>query len=210
METHGYLTPEEARAQGVRWRPRHTAPTERSKERERICKSQVVLPELTMVGWSGWLCWVCRRVPLRNAQPWSWYGCGSCRAVDAGAAAALGGRRLLPLGQHSIMNGVSIRLSTPKGPGLDAKFDQLVSIGQGWQELREWSDAETVRLVDHLGDRVGDLPESVSLPRWQEWFPPSRQASADAFLRLLKTQRPWLLDLGPRLGDVVWLAEGES
>jgi len=210
METHEYLTPEEARAQGVRWRPRHAAPTVRSKEREQIRTSQVVLPELTIVGWSGWLCKVCRRVPLRNSAPWSWFGCGSCRAVDARAAAALGGKRLLPLGQHSIMNGVGIRLSTPDGPGRSAKFEQLVSIGQGWQELDQWRDAETARLVAELRDRIAELPESVPVPQWQEWFPASRQASADAYLRLLQAQQPWLLDIEPRLGDVTFLAKGES
>ncbi len=43
---------------------------------------------------------------VAERQPWSWLGCETCRVVDARAASLFGGRRILPLGQHSIMNGV--------------------------------------------------------------------------------------------------------
>ena len=209
MEADGYLTPDEARAQGVRWRPRLAAPTERRKELELLRRAEVLLPDLGMAGWSGWLCHVCRRAPLRNSAPWSWFGCSPCRDVDAWAARALGGQRILPLGQHSIMNGVGIELSTPDGPGRDATIDQLVAVGQGWRQLDEWCTAESERLVAEVRERCGDVPGSVSLPQWQQWFPPSQAASADAFSRLLRTQQAWLIDVDPRLGDVAWLVGDE-
>jgi hypothetical protein len=173
-----------------------------------LAAAEVVLPGLSLRGWSGWLCHVCRRVPLASQPPWSWFGCPFCRQVDARAASALGGRRLLPLGQHSIMNGASIPLSMLAGPGRDATIDQLVSIGLGWKQLGEWCDAEGARLVREAGQRERTLPDAVPVPQWQEWFPPGLAASADAFARLIAEQQPWLIDIEPRLGDVEWLAEG--
>jgi hypothetical protein len=208
MDADGYLTPDEARAQGVRWRPRRAAPTERRKELERLQHAEVRLPDLSMIGWSGWLCRVCRRAALRNSAPWSWYGCGSCRMVDARAAAALGGQRLLPLGQHSIMNGASIRMSMLEGPGRDAKVDQLDAISEGWRQLDEWCVKESERLVAEVLDRFGRVPESVPYPQWQEWFPSSRTTSADALSRLLREHQPSLIDVEPRLGDLAWLLGG--
>ncbi len=173
---------------------------------DQLAATVVVLPELGFRGWSGWLCKVCRRVPLPNQQPWSWYGCQACRAVDQRAAGRFGGKRILPLGQHSIMNGIGIRLATPEGPGLTAKFEQFVALGRGWQDIDAWAEIEGERLVAAAEGFGSRLAESVPLPTWQEWFPPSREASADAFARLIALQQPWLIDLESKVGDVAWLA----
>ena len=179
-------------------------------EADQLAAAVVVLPGLALRGWSGWLCKVCRRVALPNRQPWSWFGCETCRAVDRRAATLFGGERILPLGQHSIMNGIGIRMSTPEGPGLTAKFEQFVALGRGWQDIDAWAGLEGERLVAGMpGSRAGGV-ESVPLPRWQEWFPPSREASADAFARLIALQQPWLIDIETRVNDVAWLTGGES
>ncbi|MDP1876215.1 MAG: hypothetical protein Q8M17_01460 [Actinomycetota bacterium] len=166
----------------------------------------VTLPALDVRDWRGWLCKVCLRMPLESVPPWSWFGCAYCRNVDAWAARAFGGRRLLPLGQHSIMNGGSIPLSMPEGPGRRAKARGLMAIGEGWRQLSEWREMEAARLVDELRGRIGDLPDSVPVDQWQEWFPPGLPASADAFARLVKQQRPGLAEIDPRVVDVDWLA----
>ena len=171
-------------------------------EADQLAATVVLLPDLGLRGWSGWLCKVCRRVPLRNQKPWSWFGCESCRAVDRRAAALFGGRRILPLGQHSIMNGASIRLSTPDGPGLTARFEQFAALGRGWQDLDAWAVLEGDRLVAQLPEEGRRADEQVPLPQWQEWFPPSRAASADAFVRLIGLQQPWLIDMERLVGDV--------
>jgi hypothetical protein len=170
-----------------------------------LAAAVVVLPDLAIQGWSGWLCKVCRRVPLPNRQPWSWFGCETCRVVDARAASLFGGRRILPLGQHSIMNGIGIRLSTPEGPGLSAKFEQFVALGRGWNDLYDWAAVEGERLVASLPESSTDKRESVPLNLWQEWFPPGRVASADAFVRLIAEQQPWLVEMEPLVIDVDWL-----
>ena len=179
-------------------------------EADQLAATVVQLPGLGLRGWSGWLCKVCRRVPLRNQKPWSWFGCESCRAVDRRAASLFGGRRILPLGQHSIMNGASIRLSTPEGPGLTATFEQFAALGRGWQDLDSWAVLEGDRLVAQIPEEVRRADEQVPLPRWQEWFPPSRAASADAFVRLIGLQQPWLIEIEPQVGDHAWLAGEEG
>jgi hypothetical protein len=179
-------------------------------EADQLAAAVVVLPGLALRGWSGWLCKVCRRVALANRQPWSWFGCETCRAVDRRAASLFGGERMLPLGQHSIMNGIGIRLSTPEGPGLTAKFEQFVALGRGWQDIDAWAALEGERLVAGMRGVGVDEAETVPLPWWQERFPPNREASADAFARLIALQQPWLIDIETRVNDVAWLTGGES
>jgi len=173
-----------------------------------LAAAVVVRPDLAIQGWSGWLCKVCRRVPLPNRQPWSWFGCETCRVVDARAASLFGGRRILPLGQHSIMNGAGIRLSTPEGPGLDAKFEQFVALGHGWEDLSRWAAVEGDRLAATVPVEDWGPSESVPLATWRECFPSGRAASACAFTRLIAEQQPWLVEMDPRVGDVDWLTVG--
>jgi hypothetical protein len=112
------------------------------------------------------------------------------------------------LGQHSIMNGASIRLSTPDGPGLDAKFEQFVALGRGWEDLSRWASLEGERLAATVPDADWRESKPVPLATWQEWFPAGRAASADAFTRLIVEQQPWLVEMDPRVGDVDWLTGG--
>jgi len=179
-------------------------------EAEQLAATVVLLPGLGLRGWSGWLCKVCRRVPLPNRKPWSWFGCEPCRAVDRRAAALLGGERILPLGQHSIMNGIGIPLSTPEGPGLAARFEQFAALGRGWQGLDAWAEFEGDRMAAMIPEADGLPDGEVPLPRWQEWFPPGRDASVDTFIRLIALQQPWLIEMEPRIGDAGWLAGEDS
>jgi hypothetical protein len=108
------------------------------------------------------------------------------------------------------MNGASIPLSTPEGPGLAAKFEQFAALGRGWRDIDAWAEIEGDRLVAQIPEEVRRPDEQVPLPRWQEWFPPSRAASADAFVRLIGLQQPWLIEMEPRIGNVGWLAGEDS
>ena len=170
----------------------------------------VTLPDLTLQGWSGWLCKVCRRVPLRSQPPWSWFGCEECRAVDRRAASVFGGRRILALGQHSIMNGASIRLPVAEGPALTAKLEQFAMLGSGWKDLSDWAVLEGARLVGDLLAHSEGMSGSVPIEAWLAHVPPGRVASADAYVRLLALQQPWLIEIEPRLGDAGWLTGEES
>lgn len=133
MEEHQELTHAEALAQGVRWRPSDEVAQQRLIE-QGVGRRHLTLPALEFRDWRGWMCKICLRMSLESVPPWSWFGCMYCRNVDAWAARAFGGRRLLPLGQHSIMNGRSIPLSMPDGPGRRAKARGLMAIGEGWRQ----------------------------------------------------------------------------
>jgi hypothetical protein len=64
-------------------------------EAQQRAATVVLLPDLGLRGWCGWLCRVCRRETLPNLRPWSWLGCENCRCVDRRAASAFRGERLL-------------------------------------------------------------------------------------------------------------------
>jgi hypothetical protein len=162
IEVPGYLTPEEARAAGVPWRPRHRKETDR--DRLDTCRVLLTPAARNVPGW-GWLCRVCGRVPLKDSERWSWLGCRLCFKVDARAARLLGGERLIPLGCHSIMNGAGIRLSTPDGPELADAVQRVVAMSSAWTLLDEWGDAEFARLAAEAAQRQPEHPGSVSVPQ---------------------------------------------
>ena len=109
--------------------------TARQREAKDIAESHVRLPSLEIVGYRSWLCEVCARELCKDAERWSWLACGRCRAVDAGVAHRLGGRRFLPLGRHSIMNGAGIPLSASEGPELTAMFERVVAMSDACDRL---------------------------------------------------------------------------
>jgi hypothetical protein len=149
-------------------------------------------------------------MPLRDSERWSWLGCQICRNVDARVARRLGGKRFVPLGMHSIMNGAGIRLSTPEGPELTTMFERVVAMSASWDLLNQWGDAEFARLAADAASRLDEPAEAVRLTLWREWFPPSREASADAYSRMLGEQFAWVVEADPVLSDARWLAGGRA
>ncbi len=64
------------------------------------------------------LCLVCARGTAGGTTRWSWLACGSCRAVEK--ARGWLGMRVLPLGRHSILNGVALRVAEASSEQADA------------------------------------------------------------------------------------------
>jgi hypothetical protein len=207
IEIEGYLTPEEARAAGVRWTPRYRF----ENARDRLNAATVLLtPAHRNVTTVGWLCNICARLPLKDAERWSWLGCRICFAVDARVAERLGGKRFIPLGRHSIMNGAGVRLSTLKGPGLTAQLEGVQVMWASWDLLFEWGAAEVARLVAEAKGRLDEPADAVPFPQWEEWFPAGRGASANAYAAMLALQYPSLIEAYPEFGDAQWLAESPA
>jgi hypothetical protein len=100
------------------------------------------------------------------------------------------GIRVLPLGRHSLMNGVGRRVVS--GPSTDADADteafcqSFNALGLSWSRLSEWGDAEVRRLASLAAFDVEDVP----LDHWQRAFPVSAAASVDAYERFLQTKLP--------------------
>ena len=71
--------------------------------------------------WSRWdiayllkLCSLCARNTVDAGTRWSWLACGMCREVNLAIRDIVGADRgVLPLGRHSLMNGLGLR-GSPK------------------------------------------------------------------------------------------------
>ena len=175
-------------------------------EEQRLSEPRVVFPTLDVDGYSGWLCKVCLRSVEPDLQPWSWFGCEHCRAVDRRVGGVFGAKRFLPLGQHSMMNGLGLRPDETSGAKVVAFHDQLTAMNRGWGSLHQWRKERAAELTwilrAILGDDINEIPLSV----WTETMDPGPQASAREYRDLLRHQHPWMLDLEERFDDVAWLA----
>jgi hypothetical protein len=129
------------------------------------------------------LCIVCWRGTAGGTSRWSWLGCEDCRAVNDALARAWGFRPLA-LGRHSLMNGIGVRGDAPPDVQ-ERQLARLAAFVSGDGRLRDWRRQEYGRLAADF-DPLADIPLRV----WQQQWPPSRRASADAFSRLLGRELP--------------------
>ena len=127
------------------------------------------------------LCNVCARGPAGGTSKWSWMGCACCRVVEL-ELRELFGICVLPLGRHSIMNGVSRRLSNSDDNDSDEVFAQsLNDLAVSQYRLYDWGVQEARNLAQDL---VGS-PARVALQDWLARFPASPERSVDAYERFL-------------------------
>jgi hypothetical protein len=119
------------------------------------------------------LCIVCFRGTAGGPSRWSWLGCENCRVVNAGLG------KPLALGRHSLMNGISIRVNASPEV-VEQQTARLMAFAKGDGRLQDWRRNEYRRLAAEF-DPLADIPLRV----WQQQWPPSPGASADAFSRLL-------------------------
>lgn len=131
------------------------------------------------------LCLVCARGTAGGTTRWSWLACEHCRTVEKALQGWLG-IRILPLGRHSLLNGVALRVAQASSEEADAFAVAFEGLSLGWDTLFEWGDAEARRLADALVDADPDVPLRV----WQTTCPPSLTASIDAYERILGTPLP--------------------
>ncbi|MCV7260879.1 hypothetical protein [Mycobacterium shimoidei] len=127
------------------------------------------------------LCIVCFRATAGGTSRWSWLACENCRRVNESIARLESkyGDRPFALGRHSLMNGIGVRAGAPP----EVKKEQiarLVAFASGDDRLRQWRTREYRRLAGRF-DPLADIPLRV----WQAEWPPSLEASVDAFARLL-------------------------
>lgn len=124
------------------------------------------------------LCVICFRATAGGISRWSWLACGTCREVNESISARWGFKPF-PLGRHSLMNGIGIRGGL-SDEDRAAAIRPLAEFARGDDDLHSWRVSEYRRLAARY-DPLADIPLSV----WQGDWPPSKEASADAFARLL-------------------------
>lgn len=123
------------------------------------------------------LCLLCARGTAGGVTRWSWLGCGSCRSVNEAASRSLG-YRAVPLGRHSIMNSVGVRVAA-QGEEVRRGHDELVGMARTWGDLDAWFDVE----VQRLAASQGWTGKQVQLRTWKDRLPSSRAASRSALRR---------------------------
>ena len=135
------------------------------------------------------ICHLCARSTMKSGTRWSWYACDTCLDVNRTVGAVFGSPKAgaLPLGRHSMMNGVSFG----GGDTSDQAFDDFVAFFSGlhsvWKRIFEWRQQEAGRLVAAAG---WNNLESVPLVDWLEKNLTSQGASVDAFCRFVEYDLP--------------------
>jgi len=124
------------------------------------------------------LCILCQRGVAGGVTRWSWEACRLCLDINRGIGKVLG-RNPLPLGRHSIMNGVAIPTGGDREEVARGRETFMAMAGE-WERLSVWQHAEIRRLADSRGwDHTKDIPLRV----WQDTFVASTEESRDAFRR---------------------------
>ncbi|WP_238889422.1 hypothetical protein [Mycobacterium sp. IDR2000157661] len=123
------------------------------------------------------LCVICFRATAGGTSRWAWLACEDCRTINDRIGSRWGFRPFA-LGRHSLMNGVGVALSSTEEAQRE-QIDRLVEFVRSRDGLRGWHSREYARLASRF-DPLADIP----LRRWQEQWPPGRDASEDAFTRL--------------------------
>lgn len=82
------------------------------------------------------------------------------------------------------MNGIGVKGGQPAGVS-EEQIARLLAFARGDGRLADWRRAEYRRLASAF-DPDADIPLKV----WQQQWPPSREASLDAFRRLLGDNFP--------------------
>lgn len=155
--------------------------------------------------WAGYditaeieLCHLCVRAAIRSGSRWTWYACDACRTVDNQVANAIIGEsdprnRVLPLGRHSLMNGVSLGADKVRNDEVRGRFiESLVQLSGLWDRIFAWKNEEARRLLKT--SILRDLG-SIPLDRWLDASPPSPEASVDAWCRFVDKDLPYLPEL---------------
>ena len=101
------------------------------------------------------LCRACGLVPLRSGSRWSVWFCGPC-ATQANRLNERVGRCVVPIGRHSLMNGVSARSDSSEE--IDFLAAQLPKLFDAMDAVGQWS-----RIVVRENLAVAGQPHDVDM-----------------------------------------------
>ena len=134
------------------------------------------------------LCNLCARATMKSGSRYSWLVCDACLTVNRTVGSVLGssGAGALPVGRHSIMNGVRFGGGDLDDAEISAMAEWFFGLTKVWRRLMDWGPEE----AKQLSNLLGNVGEAVPLPVWLERFPSSRGASVDAFCRFVEYDLP--------------------
>ena len=127
---------------------------------------------------------------MKSGSRWSWYACENCLDVNRAVGAVFGSQKAgaLPLGRHSIMNGVTLGGGDYDDAAVHGFAELLRGLTSVWKRIFEWAPQEAGRLAVSVGWDSGE--GAVPLVEWLDRFPASLGASADAFCRFVEYDLP--------------------
>ncbi len=136
------------------------------------------------------LCHLCARNTMKSGSRWTWYACETCLEVNRAVGAVFGSRKAgaLPLGRHSMMNGVTLDATDHDETEAAGFVSLLRGLTKVWERIFQWAPQEAGRLAASAGWHPGG--GAVPLVEWFERFPSSRGASADVFCRFVGYDLP--------------------
>lgn len=134
------------------------------------------------------LCNLCARGIMRSGSRYTWLVCDNCLQVNKSVGGVLGSPRAgaLPVGRHSLMNGVAFVGGDLSDERIKSFTEWLLGLTDVWFGLFEWRSTEARRLADSADLKA----PAIRLPVWLTAFPSSLGASVDAFCRYVEYDLP--------------------
>ncbi|MBU6347598.1 MAG: hypothetical protein KGQ38_03180 [Actinomycetales bacterium] len=152
------------------------------------------------------LCHICARGLAQTNTDAGYRACRNCLTFDAVLGAEFDGRMFLPLGRHLADNGAILDFDAQE-IAQQAQSDAVAAIVAAWEALTAWRSAQVRELARNAGWQVGD---SITLTQWQDTFPPSTEASLDAYLKLIETSHSWVFGLASHTRSRQWFIGGAT
>ena len=149
------------------------------------------------------LCTICARELASCESLWTYRACENCLTFDAVLGEAFEGTMFLALGRHTAMNGANAEAADDEVLRI-AQQEAIEAVTAQWEALLDWKSSEVRNLARKAGYKNGD---TITLVQWQYANPPSRQASLDAYLRLIETSHAWVFGLAKQAKDRDWFAQ---
>ena len=160
-----------------------------SKQTSQRCRCEEQIPiNLGMLDCPSGLhfCYICARAVAGGFGRYSWNACKSCLGVNSGMAEWLGVS--VPLGRHSIMNGIGISMSATR-PEFEDGATALIAFSQKSVELSDWGHLQTRALLESVpawADR-----KVITVIEWEKKFKASKKNSRDDFAAYYGVDELW-------------------
>lgn len=149
------------------------------------------------------LCTICAREITPSGNSFTFRACLNCRTFDSVLGSEFEGEMFLPLGRDVAMHSPS-DTDEPYAVAQQAHIDAVDAIVAQWKSLVDWRASEVRKLAGESGLKIG---ETVTLAEWQFANPPSREASLDAYLRLIETSHAWVFGLSENSRSREWFTQ---
>ena len=169
--------------------------TDLSKQSTQRCRCEKQIPiNLGVLDCPSGLvfCYICARAVAGGFSRYAWNACKSCRTVNSGLSEWLG--MSLPLGRHSIMNGVGIPISATR-PEFDAGAASLIAFSQKSMALSDWGQLQTRALFESVP--TWSERKVITVIEWEKRFKASKKHSRTAFAAYYGVDELWQV-LTPR------------